>query len=144
MIKRAEALRTELQYRPQMAEPDVLKYQDEQAKKIYEEALVKAKGDPTVAAMAEYGIALCLEDMGDFAGAKTLFNKITENPEYRGTLYPARAKLRAQTLSDNESKVVFAKSEKLPESPAGQTQIKPLGPLRLEEPVSKPEVNLPK
>jgi hypothetical protein len=144
MIKRAEALRTELQYRPQMAEPDVRKYQDEQAKKIYEEALVKAKGDPTVAAMAEYGIALCLEDEGDFAGAKTLYNKIEENPEYKGTLYPARAKLRAETLSDNEGKVVFAKSEKVQESPAGQTEIKPVGPLRLEGPTSKPEVNLPK
>jgi hypothetical protein len=152
MIKRAESLRTELQYRPQMPEPDVRKYQDEQAKKAYEDALAKVKGDPTVSAMAEYGIALCLEDMGDFAGAKTLYNKIAENPEYKGTLYPARAKLRAQTLVDNESKVVFAKSEKPPELPAGQPQMKPVGPLRLDGPMAdtsktpapKSDINLPK
>ncbi|MFA5291545.1 MAG: hypothetical protein WC496_00770 [Phycisphaerae bacterium] len=138
MIKRAEALRTELHYRLQVAEPDVQKYQIGQAMKIYEEALVKAKADATVSAMAEYGIALCLEDMGEFAGARGLYSKIAQAPEYKGTLYSARAQLRADTLSDNEGKVVFVKSEK-PEP--GQAETKPVerlpaGKLSLEAPIA--------
>jgi tetratricopeptide (TPR) repeat protein len=138
MIKRAESLRTELMYRTQPAEPNYQKAQLQQAQKIYEAALEKAKGDRTVEAMAQYGIGLCLEDMGDFTGAKAIYDKIAENPQYKGTLYPGRAKLRADTLSDNESKVVFAKSEPQ-NAPTGQTEIKPAGPLTLEGPIA--EVN---
>ncbi len=135
MIKRAEALRTELHYRTQIAEPDVQKFQLEQAQKLYAQALEKAKTSPTVAAMAEYGTALCLEDKGDFAGAKKLYDKIAQAPEYKGTLYPARAKLRAETMSDNQIKVVFAKAEKT-EQPAPETVKQPIGPLELETPSS--------
>jgi len=136
MIKRAESLRTELHYRPQIAEPDVQKYQLLQAQKIYEEALVKAKADPTVAAMAEYGIALCFEDMGDFAGAGKLYSKIAQTPEYKGTLYPVRAQLRADTLSDNERKVVFVQAEKPEPRQIGAQPVEklPAGKLSLEAP----------
>jgi tetratricopeptide (TPR) repeat protein len=135
MIKRAESLRTELMYRSQPAEPNYQKVQLQQAQKIYEAAMEKAKDDPTVAAMAQYGVGICLEDMGDFAGAKTIYNKIAENPQYKGTLYPERARLRASTLSDNEGKVVFVKLEK-PQNMTGQTEIKPAGPLTLEGPIT--------
>ncbi|MDD5011742.1 MAG: hypothetical protein PHQ00_06430, partial [Phycisphaerae bacterium] len=91
MIKRAEALRTELHYRPKPAEQDVRKYQLQQAMKIYEQAIEKAKDAPTTAAMAEYGIALCLEDMGDFSKAKAAYEKIAQADAYKGTLYQTRA-----------------------------------------------------
>ena len=130
MIKRAEALRTELLYRPVIAEQNVSNFQLQQAQKIYEQAFEKAKTEPTVAAMAEYGIALCLEGMGDYAGAKKLYEKIEQAPEYQGTLYPARAKLRLETMDDNIGKVVFVKSEK-PQVIQG-SQIQPPGPLTLE------------
>jgi tetratricopeptide (TPR) repeat protein len=136
MIKRAEALRTELLYRSQPADPNYQKVQLQQAQKIYEAALEKAKGDPTVEAMAQYGVGICLEDMGNFAGAKAIYDKIAENPQYKGTLYPERAKLRADILSDNENKIIFAKSEKPQNAPTGQTEIKPVGPLTLEGPIA--------
>ena len=112
MIKRAEALRAELHYRPKIAEPDVQKYQLEQAKNIYEQALEKAKGEPEIAAMAEYGIALCLEDMGDFEGAQKLYEKIADSAEYQGSSFQARAKFRVQTLSDYRGKGLFCAGSK--------------------------------
>jgi len=134
MIKRAEAFRTELHYRSKAAEPDVRNFQLQQARKIYEQALEKTKGDPTVAAMAEYGIALCLEDMGDFTGAKTIYDKIAQADEYKGTLYSARAQLRANTLSDSQETVIFVKSETPPQ--AAEPNVKQsVSPLKLEEPL---------
>jgi tetratricopeptide (TPR) repeat protein len=129
MIKRAEALRTELHYRPKAAEPDVQKYQLEQAKTIYEQALEKAKGSPEIAAMAEYGIALCLEDMGDFEGAQKLYEKIADSAEYQGGSFAARAKFRAKTLNNNKEKVFFSQVQK-PEikQPVEQQVSEPLKP----------------
>lgn len=112
MIKRAEALRDELHYRPEVADPDVQKYQLQQAKSIYEQALEKSKGSPTIAAMAEYGIALCLEDMGDFEGAQKLYEKIADLPEYQGTSFDTRAKFRRQVLSDYKKGVFFAQVQR--------------------------------
>jgi tetratricopeptide (TPR) repeat protein len=130
MIKRAEALRTELHYRPKPAEQDVRKYQIQQAMKIYAQALEKSKESPTTAAMAEYGIALCLEDMGDFAKAKAAYEKIAQADEYKGTLYQARAQLRLSTLSDNQGMVIFVKSQTAePNTPRA------IKPLSLDEPL---------
>jgi tetratricopeptide (TPR) repeat protein len=109
MIKRAEALRSELHYRPKVAEKDVQAYQLQQAKKIYEEALAKTDV-PTIAAMAEYGIGLCLEDAGDFDGAKAVYEKIADSNQYQNTSFAARAKLRAEIFEDYKGKFVFAKA----------------------------------
>ncbi|MBU1260665.1 MAG: hypothetical protein KJ757_07060 [Planctomycetes bacterium] len=140
MIKRAEALRTELHYRPTMAEPDVCKFQLAQAKKVYEQAMEKAKGDPTASAMAEYGIALCLEDMGDFAGAKNLYDKIASADEYKGTLYRARAQLRADTLSDSQRKAVLVETPLSQESAGTNPSAEQsTGVLKLDEPLNMEE-----
>ena len=85
--------------------------------------------------MAKYGIALCLEEMGDFAGAKKLYGEIADSAEYQGCSFQARAKFRAQTLGDYEGKVFFAKAE-IPEvkQPAEQSQEQSVRPLKLETP----------
>jgi len=132
MIKRAQVLRAELHYRPKVAESDIQKYQLEQAKKNYEQALEKAKGEPDIAAMAEYGIALCLEDMGDFTGAEKLYKKIADSAEYQGCSFQARAKCRAQILSDYRGKVFFAQVEKPEIEQLVEQQISK--PLQLETP----------
>jgi len=131
MIKRAEVLRAELHYRPNTAEKDVQAYQLQEAKKIYAEALAKANM-PVVSAMAEYGIALCLEDMGDFDGAKVLYKKIADANEYQGTSFSARAKLRSEVMADYQGKFAFAKavSEARPK----------VGPLRLEAPMGAADI----
>ncbi len=130
MIKRAEALRTELHYRPRPAEPDVQKQQLEQAKSVYEQALGKAQGDPYISAMAEYGIALCLEGMGDFEGAKKLYEKIANWPQYQGGSFTARAKFRAETMSDYKEKVFFSKVEPSKQIPEQQSNKQLYGPLK--------------
>ncbi len=143
IIKRAEALRAELHYRSKIAEPDVRKFQLQQAQKFYEQALEKAKGDAGVSAMAEYGSALCLEDMGDFAGAKQLYDKIAQADEYKGTMYQTRAQIRTATLSDNEGKAVLVKAPPQLEQAPVETVKKPYGPLKLDEPMVNVDAVVP-
>jgi tetratricopeptide (TPR) repeat protein len=113
-IKRAEALRSELHYRAGVAEKDYQASQLGQAKKLYEEALTKTD-IPTIAAMAEYGIGLCLEDAGDFDGAKTIYQKIADANQYQGTSFAERAKQRIETFDDYKSNFVFAKAAVQPQ-----------------------------
>jgi tetratricopeptide (TPR) repeat protein len=143
MIKKAEALRTELHYRPVPAEPDVRKYQLEQAKSVYEQALAKAKGEPEIAAMAEYGAALCLEDMGDFEGAQKLYEKIASSPEYQGSSFAARAKFRTEIMGDYKEKVFFVEAPKPQiQQPAGQqSEQQTSKPLELEAPLTEANIS---
>jgi tetratricopeptide (TPR) repeat protein len=113
-IKRAEALRSELHYRSKIAEKDVQTYQLSQAKKLYEEALAKTDV-PTIAAIAEYGIGLCLEDSGDFDGAKAIYQKIADANQYQGTGFAERAKQRIETFDDYKNNFVFAKAAVQPQ-----------------------------
>ncbi len=142
MVKQAEALRTDLHYRLTAAEPDVRKFQFQQAQKIYEEALAKAKADPQVAAMAQYGIGLCLEEIGDFGGAKKAYETLVNEPSYKGTTYQKRAQVRVNTMSDNQRQVVFAKAPIKIMPPT--EEIKRLGPLNLDGPVDVTKISAPK
>lgn len=108
-IKRAEALRSELHYRSEVAEKDYQASQLGQAKKLYEDALAKTDV-AMIKAMAEYGIGLCLEDSGDFDGAKTVYQKIADANEYQGTTFAERAKQRIETFDDYKGNFVFAKA----------------------------------
>jgi tetratricopeptide (TPR) repeat protein len=126
-IKRAEALRSELHYRSQIAEKDYQSSQLSQAKNLYEEALAKTDV-PTIAAMAEYGIGLCLEDSGDFDGAKAIYQKIADANQYQGTSFAERAKQRVETFEDYRSDFVFAKAAVQPKQlnldlPAGANAV---------------------
>ncbi|MFA6186605.1 MAG: hypothetical protein WC770_05260 [Phycisphaerae bacterium] len=113
-IKRAEALRSELHYRPKIAEKDVQVYQLGLAKKLYEEALAKTDV-PMIKAMAEYSIGLCLEDSGDFDGAKAIYQKIADANEYQGTTFAERARQRVETFDDYKGSFVFAKAPVQPQ-----------------------------
>lgn len=132
MIKRAEALRVELHYRPTVADPDVRKYQLEQARKFCEQAMEKAKGEPVITAMAEYEMALCLEDAGDFGEAEMLYNKIAASTEYQGCSFKERAEFRLKILKDSKEKVFFTQVQR----PEQMPNIQPVGPLTLEAPLT--------
>lgn len=140
MVKQAEALRTDLHYRLTAAEPDVRKFQFQQAQKVYEEALTKAKSDPQIAAMAQYGIGLCLEEVGDFDGAKKAYQAIIDEPRYKGTTYQERASVRVNVMSDNQRQVVLARAP-IQVSPA--EEIKKPGPLSLDGSVDVTKITAP-
>ena len=104
-IKSAEALRTDLHYSD--TEREIVLDQIGKAKKIYEKALAKAKGNPTLKGMAMFGLAICEEEIRDFDTAKQKYAQITADESLAGTPWPAAASKRAAAMLDNQQKFEF-------------------------------------
>ena len=118
LIKRSEALRAELHYRTVPIDQEAMKYQIDQAKQTYALAMVKAKDNPTLSAMAEYGLGLCEEEMGNFVAAEAIYNDIANNPDYKATTFAIQAQIRLDSMSDNTAPVIFLP----PQEPPAQQQ----------------------
>ena len=110
LIKRAEALRAELHYKAAEIEKAVLLSEVERARKSYEKAAKKAKGNATLEAMATFGLGLCAEEIGDYDKASGIYESIVSNADFDGTVFPAKARTRIATMSDNRETFVFVKA----------------------------------
>ena len=142
LLKRAEALRADLHYSGSDAEASVVKGQIEKAKAVYEQALARAKGNLSLSAKAEYGLGLCAEEVGDYAGAEAIYNKIVDNADYAVTVFPAQAKARLEKMADNQVEFVFADAPAVIEQVQGEPVT---GTINVIEPeASKPAENAEK
>jgi hypothetical protein len=112
LIKRGEALRTELHYRfGSVSERDTATAM-ERAKASYTEALGKASWNPTLTAIAKLGLGLCEEEVGNFEQAGQIYNDIIADAFLEGTVGAVQARQRLETLADYEEKVVFRPAPK--------------------------------
>jgi tetratricopeptide (TPR) repeat protein len=110
LIKQAEALRTELHYRPGTVSNKDLTSQINQAKAAYTEAIqtrLQGTSNPSLTAAAEFGLGLCEEELGNFEKAQQIYQIIAENPDFEGTVAVAQAKHRLETMADYKQKVIF-------------------------------------
>ncbi len=112
LIKRAEALRTELHYRIGVVNRQDLNAQMSKAKADYKEAIEKAAGNPTLTAAATFGLGLCEEDLGKIEDAKQIYKDIIENSDFEGTTPVVQAQLRLDTMADYKKAVFFKPSPK--------------------------------
>lgn len=113
LIKRGEALRSDLHYRSGMQDGAVIASQMQEAKAAYDAAILSAtdqSGGITLVAMATYGLGLCAEEVGDFTKAEEIYKSIITNAEFEGTVFPTQAKSRISTLADSQAEVVFTKA----------------------------------
>jgi len=106
LIKQAEALRTELHYRPGTVSTQDLTTQINQAKASYTEAMKKASS-PSLEATAKFGLGICQEELGNFEKAQQIYQEITTDPNFEGTVAKAAAEQRLQTMADYKTQVVF-------------------------------------
>jgi tetratricopeptide (TPR) repeat protein len=117
LIKSAEVLRMELHYRLGRISKQDLESAIIQAKERYNKAIEKAGDNSYLTAMANFGLGLCEEELGNFAGARQIYREITTNPAFEGTTIAVQAQRRLEIMSDYQQKVVFWQA---PEpSPAG-------------------------
>jgi len=114
LIKQAEALRTELHYRPETVSTQDLTTQIDQAKASYTEALKKASSgsrgagsSPSLEAAAKFGLGICQEELGNFEEAQQIYHDIATDPNFEGTVAKALAEQRLQTMADYKTQVVF-------------------------------------
>jgi tetratricopeptide (TPR) repeat protein len=108
LIKRGEALRAELHYGNSPVTPDDIAKQVEQAKQCYTEALQKASNAPALAAMAQFGLGLCEEELGNIDKAKEIYHEMAKNPAYEGTAARSAAASRVKAVDDYKGAVAFA------------------------------------
>ncbi len=110
LIKQAEALRTELHYRPGTVSEQDVTAQINQAKAAYTEAIqtrLRWASNPSLTAAAEFGLGLCEEELGNFEKAQQIYQIIAENPDFEGTVAVTQAKHRLETMADYKQKVIF-------------------------------------
>jgi tetratricopeptide (TPR) repeat protein len=131
LIKRGEALRMELHYRPTVVSKETLTNQINLAKASYEKAIYKAGGEPTLTAKAKYALGLCEEELGNFKEAEKIYHQITGDKNLEDTVGYAEARHRLAIMSDYEQPVTFKPAPKPPE-PVAPTVVPPI-----------PEVNIP-
>lgn len=105
LIKEAQALRAELLYGT--AEEQYFKEQINKAKAGYAEALEKSRGNPALAAAAEFGLGLCAEELGNFEEARQTYQDIVSNSDYEGTVTVAQAKRRLEIMDDYKEEIAF-------------------------------------
>jgi len=118
LIKRAEALRAELHYGN--VEEDYLINQTNLAKESYTKALERCSAIPSLTGTAKFGIGLCEEELGNFEQAKTIYEEIAGNAEYKNTLAAVRAQRRLETMADYQREIAFNPAPK-PLTPTVQT-----------------------
>lgn len=107
LIKQAEALRTELHYRPGSISVQDLTNQINQAKAAYAGAVQKSSANASLKATAEFGLGLCEEELSNFQEAQQIYQGIVANAGYEGTVANAAARHRLDTMDDYRQKVVF-------------------------------------
>ena len=98
-IKAAQAIRTELHLRKEV-DADMLERQIQKAGDAYQKAFEIAE-TPTIKAMAQFGLALCSEELGQTDQAAEVYQQIVDNESYKATVLPTQAQHRLDTLADN-------------------------------------------
>ncbi len=129
LIKQAEALRTELHYRPGTISNEDLTSQINQAKAAYTEAIqtrLQGTSNPSLTAAAEFGLGLCEEELGNFEKAQQIYQIIAENPDFEGTVAVTQAKHRLETMADYKQKVIFKPAPAPTAASKPTIQIKPV------------------
>jgi tetratricopeptide (TPR) repeat protein len=121
LIKRGQALRTELLLKKEFVPQDIVSAQIKQAQDAYQQAFDKATA-PTVKAMAQFGLGLCSEESGQLEQAKAFYQKIVDDEAYVGTPLIAMAKNRIANMTDNNAKYNFVDTPK-PAPVAAEPQI---------------------
>jgi len=121
LIKRAEALRMELHYRVGTVSREDATAQINRAKAAYSEAVKKAESNPSLAAIATFGLGLCEEEIGNLDEARQIYRSLATNGDLEYTTASVQAKQRLDSMAQQQHKVVF----KAPAKPAAPAPLRP-------------------
>jgi len=106
-IKAADGLRMELHYRMSNLTRQDIETQIAQAKQNYEQAIEKAHENPSLKALAKFGLGICEEEIGNFDAARQIYKEIFEAPQLEGTVGASAAKTRYDIMGDFKEKISF-------------------------------------
>jgi hypothetical protein len=110
LIKNAEIMRTELQFRFGSISQQDITTQIGKAKENYTKSLdvyLKRSPNPSLEAIAKVGLGLCEEELGNPDGAKKLYQEVATGAAYEGTAPAAAAKQRLIAMDSFTEKLVL-------------------------------------
>ncbi len=144
LIKEAEILRTELHFRLGTVSQQDLANQINRAKQIYTKALdtyLKRSPNHSLEALANLGLGLCEEELGNFDQARKIYNDVATGTAFEGTTSAVAAKQRLASMDSFSQKLVLkpppaSAQAAMPEAPAIQ-------PIPAQTPPVVPEANAP-
>lgn len=147
LIKEAEMLRSELHFRFGTINQQEFANQIAKAKDDYTKALTALRRSPDLSleAMARFGLGLCEEDLGNFEGAKKIYQEVATDAAYQGTTSAFAAKERLAIMDSFTQKLVLKPLPKsqmpqvAPAQPAAESPAASLVP-QIEV---QPEANAP-
>lgn len=133
LIKQADILRTELQFRPGVVSRQDLENQISRAKGYYTKALevhLKRSPNRSLEALGKLGLGLCEEELGNFDQARKIYEELASGAAFEGTTSAAAAKQRLILMGSFNQKIVLMPTPKpaapaLMESPAIQPAPEP-------------------
>ncbi|MBN1974521.1 MAG: hypothetical protein JW787_12855 [Sedimentisphaerales bacterium] len=125
LVQAADAIRTELLFRPSTISKEDLEEKINEAKTLYAQAIEKSTKNSTVMALATLGLGLCAEELGNFDEAKKIYTDIVTNPVYDGTAAVSKADLRLNTMDNYKQDIVFLPAPP-PPAPDPNTDFDPL------------------
>ena len=105
-IKAAQAYRTQLHLR-KVVDTETVETQIQKAKDAYQKAFETAE-TATLKAMAQLGLGLCSEELGQTAQAAEIYQQIIDDESYAATVLPAQAQKRLDGLEENAEVFNFA------------------------------------
>jgi tetratricopeptide (TPR) repeat protein len=143
LIKEAEMIRTELHFRFGTINQQEFINQVTKAKAEYAKALnfLKRSPDPSLEAMARFGIGLCDEDMGNLEQARKVYQEVATDAAYQGTTSAFAAKQRLEIMNDFTQKIAL-KSQPKPPTPQ-VLPMQPATPMQEQPTLIMPQGNTP-
>jgi len=157
LIKEAQILRAELQFRQGTVTRQDIESQVNKAKDDYTEALTYLEETPnsSLEAMARFGLGLCEEDLGNYEQAKSIYKEAAEDSQLAGTIGAVAAKNRLETMDSYiHTKIALKSAPPAPvtAAPPEPSEEMPYGPRRslvpnldaeLQPNQFAPEANIP-
>lgn len=105
-VKAAQAIRTELHLRQEVT-AEMLESQVQKSADAYQKALETAES-PTIRAMAQFGLGLCSEELGQTDQAADIYQQIIDDESYKATTLPTQAQHRLDAIEENSESFNFA------------------------------------
>lgn len=128
LVEAAEALRSELHYRPRMVGKQARVKQIQRAQQDCNRALEEASSIPPLAALARFGLGLCAEELGNFDEAEQIYRQLVSDPDYEATTAAIQAGQRLELMGQYKQEVVFRPRPRPRPRPAEQMPPIPLRP----------------
>jgi tetratricopeptide (TPR) repeat protein len=117
LIKRGEALRTELHFRYGAVSQEEARAQIERARASYLQAIERNGANSTVMGMAKFGLGLCEEELGNFQEAQRLYSEVAADSSSEDTVPAIQAQWRLEQMQEYNAPVEFARAP-MPPPPA--------------------------